>query len=992
MNIEKIISSVIVPRTDMCRSLLIVLLFLTHDFLSAQNFQVDTKLLIDSPLNVANIPPQPLKEDWKFIEEINQPMWTRHYWEGAQPRPRQADLSSGVSLKMRFDDPKGRLETAVQDLHLFFAAGNLKSKRGKYIIEFKMIPGLEKEAFRLEIDEASCRVLATDIEGIRRGIFYIEDEMLRSDGPFLPLGIIDRAPIIKRRISRCFFSPIKRPGNHEWLGDELLDDVDYYPDEYLNRLAHEGVNGLWVTVSSKDGNASSVGFGDLVSTSVTPDAGINGEKRLAKLKRVVEQCLRYGIRIYIKTMEPYVRFNEDDPILKQHPDILGNSRERNLCASSEIGQQYLYEAVNKIFKAVPELGGMINISHGELYTTCLSALPATGGGFIDCPRCSKVEPWEILYASTSAMKRGMADASPDAELISWLYMPQPQSQSLINQHNLADWVYTIPAHTPEGVILQFNFESGVKKTVFGKELIGGDYWIATPGPSSRFERVAELAKEKGTKVSAKIQTGTDYSVATVPYVPVPSLLYEKFAAMRRLGVSYTMLNWIVGAAPGLMNKAAGELSFESFPENEDVFLHRLASIYWKEKDVPKIVQAWKHFSEGFKNYPLDNLFQYYGPMSDGPVWPLLLKPMDKPLSPTYQLGTRNTGQLWPPSGDRIGESFPENLTIEEMVELCRRMSSNWDRGVKIMKELAPKYKSESERVLDIGVAKALGIQFRSGYNILRFYLLRDKMFNMDGMERLGMLKQLEEIIQEEIALDEQLIVLCQQDPRLGFHADAEGYKYYPEKIQWRIEQLKGVLSKNVPEVEGKILRRESLFPEYTGKKPLGTVAQAMHSDFNIYGNSLPLNKDYKWQSLKDNAGSQISWTASYDADALYIIVLDSIGTYRSNTGSSFSNLHVRIQPRRLWPSKQLNFNLAAINRSDGARVVQRDDTNTWYAIARIPFEKIGLSAEKLHPVRIDIRVQMKDGKITTWRPSSTYLPRLILGTDDPSDLGWLLFN
>lgn len=210
------------------------------------------------------------------------------------------------------------------------------------------------------------------------------------------------------------------------------------------------------------------------------------------------------------------------------------------------------------------------------------------------------------------------------------------------------------------------------KEEFGKELIGGDYWTSVYGPIQRFERIAELARQKGTQVSAKIQTGTSYEVVNVPFVPVPSLLYQKFAAMRRLGVSYTMLNWIVGASPGMMNKADGMLSFEPFPD-EATFLQHLASCYWRKDDVPKVVKAWTHFSKGYKNYPLINLFQYSGPMNDGPVWPLLLKPKDAILTPTYQLGSRNTLKPWPPNGDRIGESFTEVLTLEEVIELCRRI-------------------------------------------------------------------------------------------------------------------------------------------------------------------------------------------------------------------------------------------------------------------------------------------------------------------------------
>ena len=130
---------------------------------------------------------------------------------------------------------------------------------------------MKGESFRLEIGPKSCRILAGDVEGIRRGIFQLEDEMLSLRGPFLPLGTIEKHPFIKRRISRCFFGPIKRPPA---MRDELMDDVDYYPDQYLNRLAHEGVNGLWLTVE----------FRDLVATTYTPEAAKDGEKRLAKLK------------------------------------------------------------------------------------------------------------------------------------------------------------------------------------------------------------------------------------------------------------------------------------------------------------------------------------------------------------------------------------------------------------------------------------------------------------------------------------------------------------------------------------------------------------------------------------------------------------------------------------------------------------------------------------------------------------------------------------
>jgi len=926
-----------------------------------------------------DVPPQPGEDRWKFTEDLKSPMWTRHAWGATRPGARDAVLSGGVRLITGFEDPKKRLETAYEDLRRFLAAGGVSTERGEYTIETARAPELGSEAFRLEVGKTSCRLSASDTEGIRRGIFYLEDEMLRRRGPFLAIGKMERRPVVLRRISRCFFGPIKRPPK---MRDELMDDVDYYPEQYLNRLAHEGVNGLWLTIE----------FRDLVSTAFTPEAGRDAERRLAKLRRTVAACLRYGIRTYIFSIEPRA-WEADSPVLKRHPELGGgktrDGRLQYFCPIPENSRKYLSESVNTIFKAVPELGGLINISHGERPTTCLSALSAVGEGHIDCPRCSRKAPWEILYASLSAMEQGMHAAAPAAELISWLYMPQARGP---NREGLADWVYEIPAHTPKGVILQFNFESGVKRTEFGREFVGGDYWISTPGPSDRFERVARVAREKHTPVSAKIQTGSSHEVATVPYVPVPSLLYRKFAAMRRLGVSHTMLCWYFGNYPGLMNKAAGELSFEPFPD-EDAFLNHLATIYWGQEDAAVVVKAWKDFADGYQNYPLTNLFQYYGPMHDGPVWPLLLRPGDAPLTPTWLLGSTTTRRPWPPSGDRVGESFKELLTLDETVELVRRMTTAWERGMQKLGALESRYAGQRERLLDIGVARALGIQFRSGYNVLRFYQLREQMLHAEGPERIEMLKQLSAIVREELEQDKVLLALCEKDSRLGFHSEAEGYKYFPEKIRWRMQQLQNVLARDVPAIEKHIRDNEPLFPAYTGRTPEGPVARAIPSDDAVWSSAefAPPQGLY-WQAFTQTPEkAQGCWGVSYDATNLYVAV---------SAATPISSVLVKFEPRRLWPCKQFAFipgaetqaerpDYVALQTVDGRVFSESGGRN---AVLRIPLARAGLDPAHLHPVRLNVQVQHKGAGCSLWLPEHPWTPRLALGSDNPADLGWLLFE
>ena len=231
------------------------------------------------------------------------------------------------------------------------------------------------------------------------------------------------------------------------------------------------------------------------------------------------------------------------------------------------------------------------------------------------------------------------------------------------------------------------------------------------------------------------------------------------------------------------------LAFEDFETGEKDFLEKMALPDWGSH-ADDVVAAWTLFAEGYSKYPLSNMFQYYGPMHDGAVWPLYLYPVHKGLAPTWKLefGT---------SGDVIGECL-ENHTIEEAIILCREMSEQWNRGVKILNNLRNNFADNPARLKDIGLAEALGIQFESGHNILRFYALREQLFNAEHSRQKTILDEMEAIVHGEIGRSERLIKLCENDSRLGFHSEAEGYKYFPEKLQWRVKLLKNLLQEDFP--------------------------------------------------------------------------------------------------------------------------------------------------------------------------------------------------
>lgn len=218
--------------------------------------------------------------------------------------------------------------------------------------------GLQKEAYRLEISKEACLITASDLEGIRRATYFLQDELTGNDGPFLKCGTLERTPQIRTRISRSFFGPINRPPANR---DELLDDVNYYPDEYLNRLAHDGVNALWLTIR----------FRDLCPSRFFPEFGLHHQQRLEKLRETVRRCARYGIGIYLFCIEPQgfgtnPEFLTPMAALNRHPELAGHidGDFRHFCSSTKTGLDYLEEAAAFLFSNVPGLAGLIDINKG----------------------------------------------------------------------------------------------------------------------------------------------------------------------------------------------------------------------------------------------------------------------------------------------------------------------------------------------------------------------------------------------------------------------------------------------------------------------------------------------------------------------------------------------------------------------------------------------------------------------------------------------------
>jgi hypothetical protein len=455
-----------------------------------------------------------------------------------------------------------------------------------------------------------------------------------------------------------------------------------------------------------------------------------------------------------------------------------------------------------------------------------------------------------------------------------------------------------------------------------------------------------------------------------------------------------------------MNKAAGELAFAPFPADEDEFLLDLARRDWG-KHAARVVKAWQWFQSGYSHFPLNHVFGWYGPLHDAVTWPLHLDPADKTISPSWEIGSYHTSKPFPASGDRIGECFGYTHTLGEICALCRTMADHWQRGVAILKRLLPHYAGNEERRRDLGVATALGIQMESAANMLEFYAQREELPWQGLPQQRRSLARMKRIVRREMALDAALSELAQADSRLGFHSEAEGYKYFPAKLAWRRQQLQDVLDEGFPRLARQIRAGEPLWPEYTGTQPRGKlyrcqrVTQAPAVDGDVAG---PVWRDLPETELEVRSGVASSartfWKACLDQEALYVAVRCT--RPEGAAGSTGESMRLLIEPRRLWPLQWYQVNADAAKAASEGYALQpaewtaatRRAAAGWSVTVRIPLVRLRVEVPADRPWRIDLErhAALPAGALQhTWverHPHETN--RLCYGTANSADFGWLI--
>lgn len=702
--------------------------------------------------------------DIKFVDLLSRPLHSSEPKHFGRTVAEAGEVSvNGAYIVECYPQWREMIRTAIEDCECFLKTANIYGD--KFQIRILFSEGYDEESYKISVEESQCIIYSTTSEGARRAIYYLEEEIVKCEGAFLPFGDTVRTSRIKRRITRGYFSPTNRAP--KW-GDELLDEIDYYPENYLSRLAHNGTNGLWIYTS----------FAQLVNSPYLPSKDEYYGERIEKLRSVVDKCQRYGIKVYLFAIEPLGLLDEDRA---KYADLLGalsKSERRPLCPRIEKVREHVIYCLEHIFKAVPKLGGYITIPAGERPTTCASV-----GNYGTCPRCARFSKGENLAYSVDLIKEGLRRAGTGAEFISWTY-----GHRYWDDEDIRDYI----EHAPDDVVLMQNFEDKGVDVQLGKKRAAWDYWLSYPGPSDMFITSARTAMANNKQMYAKMQVCSSHEIATVPYIPVPGILYDKYKSVRELGVTGVMECWYFGNYPSLMNRASTELSYIDDTVDKNAFLYELAARLYGRSEADTIMLAWQAFEEGYRNYPTNVMMSYYGPMHDGIAWDLFPIPVNRALPRSWQL-------LDPPDGDRIGECLFKGHTLDEAILLSKRMKEAFARGCALL----PLSKDDEHSLC----ASAIELLLTSGYNILKFYKLREEL-GTETCDSWKNVTEMELIVFDEINNSKRMIELCNTDPRIGYHSEAEGFKFFKEKLEARIKNLDALYENDFEEIRARLLNGE----------------------------------------------------------------------------------------------------------------------------------------------------------------------------------------
>mgnify|MGYP002629738910 CR=1 FL=1 len=392
-------------------------------------------------------------------------------------------------------------------------------------------------------------------------------------------------------IKKSAFSPRYCSSYFGLFGDPLLEeDIDPYPDAYLEQLAASGVDGVWMHVV----------LHTLAPFPWDTSLSEHHEKRLTRLRTLAQRAQKHGIGIFLYMNEPRIM-----PLafFDEHPELKGvvTGDHATLCTNTPAVQAYLSDSIAHICENVPELRGFFTITASENPTNCWSH-----GRGDTCPRCKDIGPASTIAGVSAAIKNGIEQAGGKQEVIAWDWGWRDE------------WAIDAINALPDGVALQSVSEWSIPINRGGVANTVGEYSISTIGPGPRATKHWAAARARGLKTIAKIQAGNTWELSAVPYIPALANVAQHGANLREANLDGMMLGWSLGGYPSPNLEIIAVMGGDKDITVEAAML-QVATRRYGAEHAPAVVTAWERCSTALSEFPYDGGVVYRAPIQMGPA-------------------------------------------------------------------------------------------------------------------------------------------------------------------------------------------------------------------------------------------------------------------------------------------------------------------------------------------------------------------------------------
>jgi hypothetical protein len=473
---------------------------------------------------------------------------------------------------------------------------------------------------------------------------------------------------------------ILRNCDTDFYGDEILAEKHKFDDAYFQSIRDSGYTAIWICGRLRE----------LVTFEEAPHWDKNNAARIEALNDIIARGKKHGVGIYLYVNEPR-GFFADDPIYEKFPDLKGSpsklAQEPALkgiepdfafCCKSTFTARYLTDGFAQLFTLCPGLAGVIMITTSEITSHCFSHVDERNllneeskMKAVPCPRCRETNGADTIVDIIHKIRDGIRRSSQTADIVAWnwswgMHQAPPQAEMI--------------RALPGDVAVMCDMQRGGGKTVEGTKMIVDEYSFSYLGPSPLFTGTADVCKETGRELWAKMMVNVTHEFLMTPYLPLFFRLVKKTIAIRDYNTRGWMGCWNYGGnATTPMAKLGSQIfTDDNFTEDhiDDAVRKLSQQLYGERADAA--FRAWKEFDAAFEYFPFDMALIYYGPHMHGTGMGWIFAEEETPM-PWYWM--RNTGRT-----TNNLSTWCTYFSPEQIIHFLTKLTERWKIGVEILAE------------------------------------------------------------------------------------------------------------------------------------------------------------------------------------------------------------------------------------------------------------------------------------------------------------------